>query len=236
MFTDTFSKEIFEDGDFRLPYRFHRPENFEEGKEYPLVLFLHGAGERGDDNEAQLRIGIGTALSDTESPLHNAYIICPQCPLEKQWVATPWNLGTYRTDEVPETVYLKSAYKLLQNTAESCPVNRKKIFVMGISMGGYGTWDCLVRHTETFAGGFACCGAGDTSKAEKLRGLTLFAYHGSLDGTVPPSGSREMAEAVRAAGGSITFREYPDLYHNSWDKAYSEFDDIITLLSAEKKD
>ena len=236
MFSDSFSKEVFTCGDLCQPYRFHKPENYEDGKKYPLVLFLHGAGERGDDNEAQLKIGIGTALSDPDSPLHNAYIVCPQCPLDRQWVATPWNLGTYSTDEVPETVYLKTANELLQKVMDEYPVNRKKVFVMGISMGGYGTWDCLVRHTETFAGGFACCGAGDASKAAKIRNLTLFAYHGSLDTEVPPSGSREMAAAVGKAGGKITFREYPDLYHNSWDRAYSEFDDIKALLSSEKAD
>ncbi len=232
---NTFSKEIFVCGDVTQPYRFHEPEHYEEGKKYPLVLFLHGAGERGDENEAQLRIGILTALSDSESPLHESYIVCPQCPLEKQWVDTPWYEGSYSTDAVPETIYLKTAHKLVAEIKKNYPVNEKKVFVMGISMGGYGTWDSLARHTDVFAGGFACCGAGDPSKAQKLKDLKIFAYHGSLDECVPPSGSRDMAKALTDVGGDITFKEYPELYHNSWDAAYSEFDDLRALLAAEKK-
>lgn len=235
MFRETFSKEVFVNGDTVQPYRFHMPEHYAEGKEYPLVLFLHGAGERGDDNEAQLRIGIGTALGDPESILHESFIICPQCPLDRQWVDTPWGKGSYSTKEVPETVYLATAHKLVAKIMKEYPVDEKKVFVMGISMGGYGTWDSLVRHTEVFAGGFACCGAGDPSEARRLTSLLIYAYHGSLDGEVPPSGSRDMAAAITSAGGkSIFFKEYPELYHNSWDAAYSEFADLNSLLSHEK--
>lgn len=232
---NTFTKETFVCGDITQPYRFHRPEHFEEGKKYPLVLFLHGAGERGDENEAQLRIGILTALSDPESPLHESFIVCPQCPLEKQWVDTRWDQGSYSTDEVPETVYLATAHKLVAEIKENYPVNEKKVFVMGISMGGYGTWDSLARHTETFAGGFACCGAGDPSKAGKMKDLKLFAYHGGLDDVVPTQGSRDMYDALVKVGADVKYTEYPELYHGSWDAAYSEFDDLKALLAAEKK-
>lgn len=232
---NTFSKETFKNCRTIQPYRFHKPEHFEEGKEYPLVLFLHGAGERGDENEAQLRIGILTALSDPESPLHESFIICPQCPLEKQWVATPWDIGSYSTDSVPETTYLKTAHKLVAKIMKEYPVNKKKVFVMGISMGGYGTWDSLARHTDVFAGGFACCGGGDPSKAEQMKDLKIFAFHGGLDNVVPPKGSRDMYEALKNAGCDVTYTEYPELYHNSWDAAYSEFAMMKELLASEKK-
>lgn len=236
MFKETFSKETFVCGDMVQPYRFHKPENYTEGKEYPLVLFLHAAGERGDDNEAQLAIGLGPALSDPESPLHECFIVCPQCPVDKQWVDTPWDKGSYSTDDIPETVYLATAHKLREKITEEYPINKKKIFAMGISMGSYGTWDSLVRHSDVFAGGFACCGAGDPSKADRLKDMKIFAYHGSLDGVVPPQGSRDMYAAVKAAGGeNISFKEYPELYHSSWDAAYSEFADIKELFTAEKK-
>lgn len=233
MLSDTFSKEYFVCDGMTQPFRFHKPEHFEEGKNYPLVLFLHGAGERGDENEAQLRIGILTALSDPESPLHECFIVCPQCPLEKQWVDTPWFKGSYSTDEVPETVYLKTAHKLVADVIEKYPVNENKVFVMGISMGGYGTWDSLARHPEVFAGALACCGAGDPSKAAPLKDKTILIFHGEVDSCVPVSGSRDMYKALRDSGcAGVKYTEYPGVDHNSWDAAYSEFEDIKTLLKA----
>ena len=138
MFTETFIAKKAFFGDEERSYLFHMPEHYDETKKYPLVLFLHGAGERGDDNIAQLRIGIGTALEDPESPLHEAFIIAPQVPLEKLWVDTPWHVGNYLVDEREETPYLAGATQLVRDTIASYPVDENKVFVMGISMGGSG--------------------------------------------------------------------------------------------------
>lgn len=231
---ELFSKETFNGMTYTLPYRFHTPENYEDGKCYPLMLFLHGAGERGTDNELQLAIGILTALSDPESPLHDSYIICPQCPCDVTWVATPWDKGSYNYREIPETPYLSAADELVEETIKKFPVNKKKVYVSGISMGGYGSWDTLARHGEKYAGAFICCGSGDPSIAKSIKEKTIYNYHGGLDTTVPTQGSRDMVAALEKAGAGIHYAEYPDLYHNSWDMAYSQFNDMKELFNHEK--
>lgn len=230
-FRDTFSKESHRFCGIEQFYRFHKPECGEDGRKHPLVLFLHGAGERGDDNELQLRIGIGTALEDPESPLHDAYIIAPQVPLEKQWVDSPWESGMYDIASKEETPYLAAAAELVMRTAEKYPVDEKQIAVSGISMGGFGSWDALYRHRDLFRGAFICCGGADPSIGASLVSKPIYTYHGDADGSVSVDGTRAVTEAIKAAGGKmITYREYPGMGHNTWDRAFAEYGDIKALF------
>ena len=232
MFKDNFTHEVYENGDFVRSYRFHMPEHYDENKKYPVVLFLHGAGERGDDNDLQLLIGIGTALEDPESPLHEAFIIAPQVPREKLWVATPWEVGNYRVDDLEETPYLAMGVDIVRKTMEKYPIDEKKVFVMGISMGGYGSWDTLARHSDLFVGGFICCGGADDTKAEIFKDLKIFTYHGDLDDMVPVTGTRNVVAAIKAArGDKITYREYEGMNHWTWDRAYAEYEDMKALFA-----
>ena len=233
MFTETFVEKTALFGSEERKYLFHMPESYDENKKYPVVLFLHGAGERGDDNFAQLRIGIGTALEDENSPLHNAFIIAPQVPLEKQWVAIPWINGNYLVDELEETPYLAGAIDIVRDTLKSYNADEKKVFVMGISMGGYGSWDALARHPELFVGGFICCGGADLTKAHIFKEKTIFTYHGNCDDVVPCFGTQNVVKAIKEAGGDkITYREYDGMNHWTWDRAYAEYDDINALFNA----
>lgn len=230
-----FSKETYEAFGITLPYRFHEPEIMTDGKKHPLVLFLHGAGERGDENEAQLRWGVLDALADPESPLHNAYIIAPQCPLEKQWVATPWHEGAYKLADVAETPYLAAAVELIKNAIKSYDIDTDLVAVMGISMGGFGSWDAISRHPDIFKGAFICCGSGAPDAATVLVNKPIFTYHGDLDGEVPVSGTRAIVEAIKALGGTkITYREYEGMNHWTWQRAYAEFEDMKSLFAAMK--
>lgn len=231
-----FSKETCNAFGVTLPYRLHKPENMADGKKYPLVLFLHGAGERGDDNEAQLRWGALDALNDPESPLHDAYIIAPQCPLEKQWVDTPWREGAYSIAEVAETPYLAAAVSIIKEAIDKYDIDEDLVAVMGISMGGFGSWDALSRHFDIFKGGFICCGSGAPDAAGVLTDKSIFTYHGDLDDEVPVSGTRDIVEAIRAAGGTkVTYREYAGMNHWTWQRAYAEFEDMKALFAAMKQ-
>ena len=233
MFTETFVAKKAFFGEEERGYLFHMPENYDESKKYPVVLFLHGAGERGDDNYDQLAIGIGTALSDPESPLHDSFIIAPQVPLEKLWVNTPWDVGNYTVDDREETPYLAGAVQIVRDTIASYPVDTTKVFVMGISMGGYGSWDTLARHSDLFVGGFICCGGADLTKADIFKEKTIFTYHGTADDIVPCFGTQNVVKAIKEAGGEkITYREYEGMNHWTWDRAYSEFEDIKALFKA----
>ena len=232
MFKETFS---YEKADFcgeERGYRFHKPENYDANKKYPVVLFLHGAGERGDDNDAQLRIGIGTALADPKSPLHSSFIIAPQVPEEKLWVDTPWHVGNYLSDEIEETPYLSGAVAVVREVMKKYSCDEKKIFVMGISMGGYGSWDALARHSDLFAGGFICCGGADLTKAHIFKEKKIYTYHGSCDDVVPCFGTQNVVAAIKDAGGkNITYREYEGMNHWTWDRAYAEYGDINALFA-----
>ena len=233
MFTETFVAKKAFFGEEERGYLFHMPENYDSAKKYPVVLFLHGAGERGDDNYDQLAIGIGTALSDPESPLHDSFIIAPQVPLEKLWVNTPWDVGNYTVDDREETPYLAGAVQIVRDTIASYPVDTTKVFVMGISMGGYGSWDTLARHADLFVGGFICCGGADLTKAHIFKEKTIFTYHGTADDIVPCFGTQNVVRAIKEAGGEkITYREYEGMNHWTWDRAYSEFEDIKALFKA----
>ena len=233
MFHETFAAKKALFGTEERGYLFHMPENYDESKKYPVVLFLHGAGERGDDNYDQLAIGIGTALSDPESPLHDSFIIAPQVPLEKLWVNTPWDVGNYTVDDREETPYLAGAVQIVRDTIANYPVDTTKVFVMGISMGGYGSWDTLARHSDLFVGGFICCGGADLTKADIFKEKTIFTYHGSADDVVPCFGTQNVVKAIKDAGGTkITYREYEGMNHWTWDRAYSEYEDIKALFKA----
>lgn len=236
MFEDAFSFESFKGTKWTAPYRLRLPENYSIEKKYPVVLYYHAAGERGDDNVMQLAIGLPVAMQDPKSPLYNAIIIAPQCPTEKKWVDTDWTQGGYSVDNTPETIYLETALELLDYILKKYSCDKSRIYTMGISMGAFAVWDTLARCGERFAGAFACCGAGDPSKASRMRDIPIWAYHGALDAEVPVDGTRNMVRAIQAAGGNkIHYTEYPELGHWSWDTAYSSYDDIRAMFQEVKK-
>lgn len=231
MFADSFSFETFKGTKWTAPYRLRLPENYSIEKKYPVVLFYHAAGERGDDNRMQLSIGLPVAMEDPESPLYNAIIIAPQCPLDKKWVDTDWRLGNYSMDGIEETIYMETALELLDYTLKKYSCDKSRIYTMGISMGAFAVWYTLARHGERFAAAFACCGAGDPSKAQLLRDIPIWCYHGSLDEEVPADSTKNMAKAIEAAGGKkIHYTEFPGVNHWSWDAAYGSHEDIRAMF------
>ncbi len=237
-YTETFEYGTYDKFGRTVPYRIHYPEHRDENGKCPAVLFLHGAGERGTDNRIQLRIGLDVAMKDGDSPLHNALIIAPQVDLEgeEKWVYTDWTLGNYKMDELEESVWIKSAVALLKEKATELNVDTDRIYVMGISMGGFGSWYVMSKYPNLFAAGFPCCGAGDPSKADILKNIPIFTFHGEVDDVVPVSGTREMVAAIKTAGGDkIFYKEYPGVDHWSWDAAYGE-KEIIAQMFACRKD
>ena len=210
-----------------IPYRIHIPEGGADGA--PLVLFMHGAGERGTDNTLQLRAALDV-FAKCNPEAATAVIIAPQCPRndppenpeEETWVKYPWHLGCYSTDEIPETWELEAVVELLKQNIKELGVDADRVYVMGLSMGGFATWDLITRHTELFAAAMPICGAGDPSKAEKIKDMPIRTFHGGADDVVPPSGTREMAEALKKAGAAdFEYTEFPGVGHFSWDAACS---------------
>lgn len=185
----------------------------------PVLLFLHGAGERGDDNDKQLVHGAAEVISWCERNKQKVLLLFPQCPEEEQWVNTPWGALSHTLPEESEA--MKLALEMLKSEMARSGADETRIYVSGISMGGYGTWDAVSRYPELFAAAFPVCGGADTAQAEKLKDLPILTFHGDSDTVVPTSRTRDMAAALRAAGSTkITYTEVPDCGHDSWFTAF----------------
>lgn len=232
--TELFQWEQYKNSDTTLPYRLYVPFNYSPDKQYPLLVNLHGAGLRGSDNQKHLQF-IDTAMKMPELSVDDAIIIFPQCPESDRWVDTDWSVGSYSTDATPESNELKAVMELIAQLQTEYSVDSGRIYACGFSMGGYGTWDLLARHSDVFCAGIAMCGAGDPSKADILKDIPIWAIHGAKDPTVPVTGSRDMVEAIKAAGGEkITYTELADNEHDVWNYTYSNAE-IFTWLFSQKK-
>lgn len=198
-----------------------------------VLLFLHGAGERGDDNAKQLYHGAAEVISWCERNARKVLLLFPQCPEGQQWVNTPW--GDLRHDLPEESESLKLALSLLEAEIQKVQADRSRIYISGISMGGYGTWDAISRYPELFAAAFPVCGGADTAQAPKLINLPILTFHGDSDTVVPTSRTREMVEALKRAGSHhITYHEVPDCGHDSWFTAFRDDTSWEWLFSQKK--
>jgi predicted peptidase len=186
----------------------------------PVLLFLHGAGERGGDNDAQLRHGAAEIIRWCEKNSCKVLLLFPQCPENQQWVDTPWNATGHTLP--PESAAMKLVRQMLDMEISRNSADISRIYVCGISMGGYGTWDILSRDPEKFAAAFPVCGGADLNMAEKLTGIPILTYHGDNDFTVPVSRTRDMVNAIRNAGGQkLSYVELSGCGHNSWEPAFA---------------
>lgn len=229
-----FEPRTFQDGDFTLPYRIFLPTDLKPGEKVPLVLFFHGAGERGDNNIRQLHHAIPGLFSYVQKNHIPAIILAPQCPVGMQWVNVPWGGDAHTMPKEP-SVPMQAAMKLLRQTMTDYPVDPARIYVAGISMGGFGTWDAIQREPDLFAAALPVCGGGDTAEAAKLVNLPIQTFHGELDKTVKTQRSRDMTEAIQKAGGTkIQYTEYPGVAHNSWHQTFLNAD-VLRWLFEQKK-
>jgi len=219
--------EAFEAKSFSSPnggsllYRIHKADGLEGKATGPLVFFLHGAGERGSDNEKQLNHGVADILAYARADGIPVTIVAPQCPLGKQWVDTPWGDLSHKMDKEPSDS-MRMAMELLDKIIESQPVDRKRIYVTGLSMGGFGTWDIIQRQPKVFAAAMPVCGGGDPAFAKKLKKMSLWAFHGDSDTVVKTQRSRDMIDAIRKKGGNPLYTEYKNTKHNAWEPTYSD--------------
>ena len=218
-------------GNDPLPYR-EFVTNAELPGEYKLVLFLHGAGERGNDNAAQLTHGYRELRAYCEKNKIKAVLLFPQCPTGRQWVDEPWSALRHTMHESPSEP-LSAAIELLDRKIEE--YKAQQIYVAGISMGGYGTWDLISRRPEQFAAALPICGGGDVAQAPKLVKLPILVVHGSVDSVVPVSRSRDMVRAIWNAGGTnVIYQEMPEVDHGSWGPAFANANTWKWLFSCTK--
>jgi predicted peptidase len=217
-----------------LPYRLFVPPVCRTEKPCGLLLFLHGAGERGTDNRAQLKndaLAWIEASAQNENPTLVAY---PQCPPDMQWVDAPWANGQYEVAKTPVSKPMLAVLGLLAALEKEFAVDPARRLVTGLSMGGYGTWDLIVRNPTLFAAALPLCGGGDPSQATPIRELPLWAFHGDSDPAVPVRGSRLMVRALQAAGGHPRYTETAGGGHDVWTQAYRNPEVVRWLLSQKR--
>lgn len=213
-----------------LPYRLLKPESYDPKQKYPLVIFLHGAGERGNNNEAQLVHGVPEFAKPENRQKYPCFLIAPQCPRGDRWA--DWD-AKQQTSKPLEPLRLVS--ELIDQVQKEYSIDPNRIYVTGLSMGGYGTWDLIERYPDRFAAAVPICGGGDPSKAATIAKLPIWAFHGGKDPVVKPELSRTMVEALKKAGGQPKYTEYPDVAHDSWVPAYREPEMFAWLFAQKRK-
>ena len=210
------------EGNDTLPYRLYRSEKADTMTEaLPLVIFLHGAGERGNDNCLQLKHCIKYFLDDTVTSRYPFLLMVPQCPNDKRWVNTDWSLPKHTMDSVP-TAELRGVMAVLDSLVDVGVVDSTRVYICGISMGGFGTWDALQRWPGKFVAAIAVCGGGDPAYADRMKSIPIYIFHGLQDGIVMPSRSIQMYDILQEVGNKeAVLVTYPELGHGCWDEAFS---------------
>ena len=209
-----------------MGYRLFIPKNYQASTRYPLVLTLHGSGERGNDNAAQLKHDVSKMWADDSiQTRHPGFVLAPQCPANDKWVDVDWALGPYDQSKVPISDEMQAVVAILDSLGREFSLDSNRIYVTGISMGGYGAFDIVTRYPNRFAAAYPICGAGDPTRATAIAMLPLWAIHAADDPTVPVAGSRDMINALKQAGGQPKFTEYPvsqRIGHSAWVPAAKE--------------
>lgn len=204
------------DGNFNFKYVQYLPKDYDENKKYPLVFFLHGAGERGDDADIAMRHGYMKYVRENgkEYPF---IFIAPQCPKDKYW-------GCFTESLIAFSDYI----------TDTLPVDRDRIYLTGLSMGGTGTWILSMAYPEKFAAIMPICGTGICWNAGQLKNMPIYIYHGDCDDIVPISESINMLSAINRIGGNAQIKICYGVGHNAWDFAYTDDTLIDWMLSQTK--
>jgi beta-glucosidase len=225
-------------GDYTLNYRVLYPEGFDETQRYPVVLFLHGRGECGDDNEKQLVHGSQLFLDAQEK--HPAIVLFPQCPTSDFWsnidrVENENGGSTFNfpTDQPPNPS-LAAVMDLVEQQLAKPYTDEHRLYVTGLSMGGMGTWELLWRMPEKITAAIPICGGGAPEKASVMLDIPIWAFHGKKDDVVAPYLTTRMVNRIQREGGLAKLTLYPEANHNSWDPAFAEPDFLPWLFSKYK--
>lgn len=203
-----------------LPYVLYLPDDYDSRDEWPLVIFLHGAGERGNDLQALRTQGLPKKLdAGDDLPF---VVIAPQCPLENWWMS-----------------YLSTLKLLVEQTASTHKIDPTRWYITGLSMGGAGTWDMTTTYPDLFAAAAPICGFGGhlfnyPARVERIKHLPVWTFHGDTDSIVPISATQQLVDALEGFGGNVKFTIYPDVDHDSWTQTYAN-SDLYTWFLQHKK-
>ncbi|NOX55519.1 MAG: hypothetical protein GXP27_14000, partial [Planctomycetes bacterium] len=208
-----FIDRVFRDADGEHKYVVFVPAGYDENeaKRWPVILFLHGAGERGRDGRKQTTIGLGPIVK-ARAKTFPFFVVFPQCEDESSHV-----LGGWLADS-PDG---RRALEILDAVTKDFRIDPHQQILTGWSMGGYGTWSLAAAHPKRWHAVVPVAGGGDPQWARKLKDVPIWAFHGAEDAAIRPEASRKMIEAIRAAGGRPRYTEVPGIGHDVWKVVYS---------------
>ncbi len=206
------------------------PEKIEAGKKYPLMLFLHGAGERGE-NTQKLKFHLPPLMATAEyRKAYPCFLIVPQCRDGKLWINQHWSEKQSIPMNAKPNHQLQVAIDILKKSLDEFPVDRNRVYLTGLSMGGFGSWELAMRHPELFAAVVPICGGGDESNAKRLANVPVWAVHGDKDGAVSVDRTRRLIALIKQAGGNPKYTELKGVGHNSWTSAYKDPKGVIPWM------
>ena len=213
-------------------YRMAAPQFPKAGKKYPLILFLHGSGECGTDNHRQLKFGVPALVSsllkrEKQEPF---ILVAPQCQNGNWWIKQLAMRPDYTMDREPAPS-MATVLEIVRHLVAERQADPDRLYITGLSLGGFGTWDAIQREPGLFAAAVPICGSGDVRQVRDIRNLPIWVFHGDADKNVHVDGSRRMVAALKQAGSrKVRYTEYEGVAHNSWDRAYGNKDMIEWLF------
>tara|TARA_B100000989_G_scaffold60683_1_gene41710 strand:- start:134 stop:895 length:762 start_codon:yes stop_codon:yes gene_type:complete len=228
--------EKFVRGSDELAYRILYPQKFDKSKKYAIKLFLHGIGERGNNNESQLTYVDKVFLNKKNLEDYPSIIVFPQAPLSDNWssVTLDGNKLFFPEDD-PPTNSLKLVIKLMDSLTNENYADKNRIYLSGLSNGGMGSFELLKHRPNMFASAVIICGGGNPAWAKEFAKSTpVWIAHGSNDRVVNPNFSLKMAEAIINEGGSPKVTFFENVYHNSWDYVFSDEEYLKWMYSRSK--
>lgn len=232
---ESFEKREFTDSlNRKMPYRLLEPKQIKNGENYPLVIFLHGAGERGDDNEKQLTYGAGMFTNPANVDKYPAYVLFPQTR-ERSWV----NIKGEQTfmpgaETLPESQSEEVVMELIDDVISHNAIDKNRIYIVGMSMGGIATYDLVCRYPEKFTAAIPICGAVNPERLTAAKDVKFMIFHGENDEEVPLICGREAYKALNTAGAQVEYIEFAGVGHECWDDAFNYPNFLPWLFSQTK--
>lgn len=239
------SPELYEARDFearsgqRVDYRVLFPENYAAAdRDFPLVLFLHGAGERGTDNRSQLTHGSAMFTNPVNRERFPAVVLFPQCPPELYWAFDRRPENGFAPEifpaEYPATRIIEAVKELVESYIEKEKIDRRRVYVVGLSMGGMATFDIVCRWPELFAAAVPICGGVNPARLAEAAKVPFRIFHGDADDVVPVENSRGAYTALRRVGARVEYIEFPGVNHGSWVPAFGR-EDFMEWIFRQRK-
>ena len=213
--------------------------NFNDSKvpkeKIPMLLFLHGAGERGIDNEIQLKGGIPSIVKILKSEKYGSFImVAPQCPKDQKWVTTDWTLSAHQMEDQMSWPLAATVALLDSILNANKQIDQSRLYLSGLSMGGFGTWELLQRFPDKFTAAIPVCGGGDTSLACRISKVPVWAFHGKKDKVVLVNRTTDMVSKMKLLNKNVKMTIFPNDGHYIWKKVYENKGVIRWFFSKRK--